>query len=101
MLAVSAHSVATAPEVPTFRSSASRQQRHGLLRFIPPRNAAPAINRLRQRSRGNPVPEVSERLRALGLEPVGSTPDELARRIEEDIAKWGPAVKASGFRAAD
>jgi tripartite-type tricarboxylate transporter receptor subunit TctC len=45
------------------------------------------------------APEVSERLVALGLEPVGSTPDELARRISEDIAKWGPAVKASGFRA--
>ena len=44
-------------------------------------------------------PEVSERLIALGLEPVGSTPDELGRRIAEDIAKWGPAVKASGFRA--
>jgi tripartite-type tricarboxylate transporter receptor subunit TctC len=44
-------------------------------------------------------PEVSERLIALGLEPVGSTPDELARRTAEDIAKWGPAVKASGFRA--
>lgn len=45
------------------------------------------------------APEVSERLVALGVEPVGSTPDELARRIAEDIAKWGPAVKASGFRA--
>ena len=44
-------------------------------------------------------PEVSERLRALGLEPVGSTPEELERRMAEDTAKWGPAVKASGFRA--
>jgi len=44
-------------------------------------------------------PEVSERLVALGLEPVGSTPDELARQMAEDTAKWAPAVKASGFRA--
>ncbi len=45
------------------------------------------------------APEVSERLRAIGLEPVGSTPEELARRVAEDTAKWAPIVKASGFRA--
>lgn len=45
------------------------------------------------------APEVTERLLALGLEPVGSTPDELASRIAEDTARWAPVVKASGFRA--
>jgi tripartite-type tricarboxylate transporter receptor subunit TctC len=45
------------------------------------------------------APEVVERLQALGLEPVGSTPDELAARIAEDTARWAPVVKASGFRA--
>jgi tripartite-type tricarboxylate transporter receptor subunit TctC len=47
------------------------------------------------------APEVSERLLAIGLEPVGSTADELASRIADDIAKWAPVVKASGFRAGD
>ena len=46
-------------------------------------------------------PEVSERLLALDLEPVGSTPDELARRMAEDAARWAPIVKASGFRAEE
>jgi tripartite-type tricarboxylate transporter receptor subunit TctC len=36
---------------------------------------------------------------ALGLEPVGSTPEEFARRIAEDTARWTPIVKATGFRA--
>lgn len=45
------------------------------------------------------APGVTERLLALGLEPVGSTPDELASRIAEDTARWAPVVKASGFRA--
>ena len=44
-------------------------------------------------------PEVSRGLLALGLEPAGSTPDELASRLIEDTAKWAPIVKASGFRA--
>lgn len=42
-------------------------------------------------------PEISRRLLALGLEPVGSTPDELARRVADDTARWAPIVKASGF----
>jgi tripartite-type tricarboxylate transporter receptor subunit TctC len=46
-------------------------------------------------------PEVSERLRALGLEPAGSTPDELARRVTDDTARWAPIVRASGFRAGE
>jgi tripartite-type tricarboxylate transporter receptor subunit TctC len=45
------------------------------------------------------APEVREGLLALGLEPVGSTPDVLANRMLEDTAKWAPIVKASGFRA--
>ena len=44
-------------------------------------------------------PETGARLLALGLEPVGSTPDELASRVAEDTARWAPIVKASGFRA--
>ena len=45
------------------------------------------------------APEVAEKFAALGLEPVGGTPDELAARIAEDTARWAPVVKASGFRA--
>jgi tripartite-type tricarboxylate transporter receptor subunit TctC len=44
-------------------------------------------------------PEISAKLLALGLEPAGSTPDELASRVAEDTARWAPIVKASGFRA--
>lgn len=42
--------------------------------------------------------EVADKLLAAGLEPVGSTPEELARRMAEDSARWAPIVKASGFR---
>ena len=45
------------------------------------------------------APEVRERLLAIGMEPVGSTPDELARRVADDTVKWAPLVRASGFRA--
>jgi tripartite-type tricarboxylate transporter receptor subunit TctC len=44
-------------------------------------------------------PEVSNRLLATGLEPVGSTAEELASRMRADLARWAPIVKASGYRA--
>jgi tripartite-type tricarboxylate transporter receptor subunit TctC len=45
------------------------------------------------------TPEVSEKLLAIGLEPVGSTAEELASRMAADFARWTPIVKASGYRA--
>jgi tripartite-type tricarboxylate transporter receptor subunit TctC len=45
------------------------------------------------------APEVRDRLLALGFEPVGSTPEEFARKLAQDAAKWGPIIKASGFHA--
>ena len=60
----------------------------------------PAIERLAAAiAQALRVPQVVDRLQALGLEPVGGTPDELAARIAEDTARWAPIVKASGFRA--
>jgi len=44
-------------------------------------------------------PDVVERLSKLGMDPATSTPDEFARIVASDYAKWGPIVKASGFTA--
>ena len=44
------------------------------------------------------LPEMRERLGTLGAEPVGSTPEEFAALIKEDIARWAQVVKASGVK---
>ncbi len=44
-------------------------------------------------------PQMTAKLAELGLEPTGSTSDELATALAADIARWAPVVKASGFRA--
>jgi tripartite-type tricarboxylate transporter receptor subunit TctC len=44
-------------------------------------------------------PDVVERLARDGARPVGNTPDETARFIDQEIVKWGKAVRASGARA--
>ena len=43
-------------------------------------------------------PEVTKRFLSDGSEPVGSTPEEFARYIKAEIAKWAKAVEASGAR---
>ncbi|RJF96031.1 Bug family tripartite tricarboxylate transporter substrate binding protein [Noviherbaspirillum saxi] len=44
-------------------------------------------------------PEASKRLLDIGLEPVGSTAEELAAYQRSEIAKWSKVVKDSGAKA--
>jgi len=41
----------------------------------------------------------SQRMSSLGLEPIGSTPEQLLAVQRADLAKWAKPVKASGFQA--
>ena len=45
------------------------------------------------------LPEVLDKLRQLGLDPIISTPEELARFQQAEIAKWAKVVKESGAQA--
>jgi len=42
------------------------------------------------------LPNVKEKMVALGLEVVGSTPTEFSLLLKDDYAKWGKIIKASG-----
>ena len=44
-------------------------------------------------------PQFKERLAALGLEPVGSSPEAATAFIQAEISKWAPVVKAAGATA--
>jgi tripartite-type tricarboxylate transporter receptor subunit TctC len=43
-------------------------------------------------------PDMSQRLEQMGLEPTGLPPADLARILRSDYDKWGPVIKASGFK---
>jgi tripartite-type tricarboxylate transporter receptor subunit TctC len=45
------------------------------------------------------VPEMKERLAALGYEPVASTPEESAAQFRAEIAKWGKVIGEAGIKA--
>jgi tripartite-type tricarboxylate transporter receptor subunit TctC len=44
-------------------------------------------------------PQVRQRLEGLGLEIVGSTPQELAAFLQAEMAKWEPVIKSAGITA--
>jgi tripartite-type tricarboxylate transporter receptor subunit TctC len=43
-------------------------------------------------------PDLKEKLEQIGLEPTGLGPAELAKILRADYDKWGPVIKASGFK---
>lgn len=50
------------------------------------------INRVLQ------MPDVRERLTALGTEPTGGTPEQFAQVIRADTARWAKVVSDAGIR---
>ena len=60
----------------------------------------PIIDKLyREVARIMKLPESKERMAGVGFEIVGSTPEEFAKLIREEIPKWTKIVREAGIRA--
>ena len=88
------------PEVPTFRELGFNIEGGGwYAAYAPAKTPRETVDRL-----ANAIveaiksPDVREKLEALGMEPTGLGPAELARIHKADYDKWGPVIKASGFK---
>ena len=58
-----------------------------------------SIDRLYQSiAKSMAIPEVRDRIIALGAEPVGNTPDEFALRLKSEFTKWANTIKAAGIK---
>jgi tripartite-type tricarboxylate transporter receptor subunit TctC len=44
------------------------------------------------------TPAINARMADLGTEPVGSTPEELAQRIRQDVALWSKVIQELGLK---
>ena len=90
------------PDVPTFAELGLKNVvATGWFGFFAPANTPKAVIDTLNRGINKALqsPDVVERLTKLGMDPATSTPDEFARIVAADFAKWGPVVKASGFTA--
>jgi tripartite-type tricarboxylate transporter receptor subunit TctC len=43
--------------------------------------------------------DVKQRFAAIGVDPIGSTPEHLAKYLHVEITKWAQVVKATGMRS--
>ena len=90
------------PDVPTFSELGLKNVvASGWFGFFAPANTPKAVIDTLNRGINKALtsPDIVERLTKLGMDPATSTPEEFARIVASDYAKWGPIVKASGFTA--
>ncbi len=88
-----------APEVPTITETAVKGfvVTGFYIMMAPAGTPRDIVNKLSTESvKALQSQQLRERLAALGLEPVGSSPEAATAFIQAEIAKWAPVVKAAG-----
>jgi tripartite-type tricarboxylate transporter receptor subunit TctC len=88
------------PEVPTFREQGFDLVAKPWYGFFAPARTPPAeVQRLAAAAMGAVAdPATRKRLVDMGLEPTGQGPDVLAAALKADFERWGPVIRASGFK---
>jgi tripartite-type tricarboxylate transporter receptor subunit TctC len=67
--------------------------------FAPAKTPRPTVNQLYgEVAKTTADPAVKARLLKMGLDPVGSAPDEFAAYVKAETAKWGKLVRDAGIR---
>ena len=90
------------PDVPTINESGlpGYELTPWFAIFMPAGTPKPIVNRMNTAVReALKAPEVGRRLAAIGAEPVGGTPEQLAAYLDAEMAKWGKVIRERGIRA--
>jgi tripartite-type tricarboxylate transporter receptor subunit TctC len=67
--------------------------------FAPAKTPKPIVDALNAAiNKALQSPDVAEKLSKLGMDPATGTPEQFATIVVNDYNKWGPIVKASGFK---
>jgi len=88
------------PDVPTFRESGYDMEAVAWYAlFAPAATPQAVIERLSAASvAAVRDPAMKEKLEQMGLEPTGLGPAQLGAILKADYEKWGPVIRASGFK---
>ncbi|HEY8613527.1 MAG TPA: tripartite tricarboxylate transporter substrate binding protein [Roseomonas sp.] len=101
LLAVpTAQRIRAQPNVPTVAETLPGYEVQNWYALVGPKGLPPAIvarmNAVMREALADPV--VSASLEGQGVEPLPSSPEDLARFIREETAKWAPIVRATGAK---
>lgn len=88
------------PDVPTMKELGLPIESQTWFAFLFPKGAPPeAVRRLNEAvNRILADPGARQKLIGMGLEPAGGTPQDLAKHLEAEIAKWRSVVQFSGAK---
>ncbi len=94
--------LSSAPEVPTIAESGgpALESSTWVLFLAPvgvPRDIVTRLNA--EVAKAVNSPEIKAKFEALGIEPVGNSPEAAAKFLDDEIAKWAKVIGAAGVKA--
>jgi tripartite-type tricarboxylate transporter receptor subunit TctC len=98
----SAKRVAGAAEVPTIAEAGGPPLEGStwVLFLAPAGTPRDIVNRMAaETGRAVASPDIKGRFETIGIEPVGSSPEEAAKFLDDEIAKWAKVITTAGVKA--
>lgn len=91
------------PEVPTFKEAGFDVQASTWLGLFAPKGTPPAaVDRIATAvAAALKDPAIAARISDMGMEPTGHGPAVLGEAMRADFDRWGPVIKASGYRTGE
>ena len=98
----SAKRLPSAPEVPTIAEAGGPplESSTWVLFLAPAGVPRDIVNRLNAEvAKAVNSPEIKGKFEALGIEPVGNSPEQAAKFLDDEIAKWAKVISTAGVKA--
>jgi tripartite-type tricarboxylate transporter receptor subunit TctC len=91
---------AVLPDLPTMSESMPGFEVNSWYGMMAPAGTPKEIVNLLQReiAKALKAPEVVDRLKSFGLDPVGNTPEEHAAQLRADLERWGKVARAAKIK---
>ncbi len=88
------------PETPTIAEVLPGYDFRGWFGYVAPAGTPPKIVALlnREINRAMMMPDVKEKLNAIGLTVVAETPESFAQTLKSDYEKYGKLIRTIGFQ---
>ena len=92
--------IADFPDLPTMKEAGADVEAMIWTGIFAPKGTPPAIVKKLEGEfmKIARLPEVASRLKAIGVDAVGSSTDEFTRILQDDINRWGAVVKVSNIK---
>jgi tripartite-type tricarboxylate transporter receptor subunit TctC len=96
----SANRIADFPDLPTMKEAGADVEAMIWTGIFAPKATPPAIVKKLEGEfvRIAKLPEVASRLKAIGVDAVGTSTDEFTKILQGDITRWAEVVKSSNIK---